>query len=285
MENVVQISLFDLEPYKERDVGDLTSIIATIRQHGIIEPLIVRPHKTKKGKYQVVCGYRRFEAAKRVPEVSTVPCIIKDVDDREATYMWIVENLDRKELNPIEEGRIYDELTTRFGESQQAIAERIGKSQAYVSLRIQLLNLPPKVKELLKQGKLAVSYCEELLKVRDPEKQIQIAERISRENMSIGQLKKEISNLDRTDAEDLVDRIIDDILESSKQPSMNLAKCPVQPYFENIWKVRQSMKYRGVCDNCRHKDLCRKVAREADKAISTSMLKVEEVKNVYQETV
>lgn len=173
-----------------RDVA-LKELTASIKEHGILQPLLVRP----KGKqFQVIAGERRLRAA-TAANLTDVPVIILDIGDQEALEIALIENLQRDDLNLMEEAEGYKELAEKFDLTQEQIAKRVGKARATVANILRLLDLPGSIKKLLEGGQLSAGHGKVLLGVEiDAEKEL-IAQRIVRENLSVRALEKVVERI------------------------------------------------------------------------------------------
>lgn len=148
-----------------RDLGDLSELCASIKLHGLLQPILVRP---KGNQFEVVCGNRRFAACKRLMR-RHIECIVKDLSDRDAFEVSLVENVQRRTLNPIEEARAYQRYVSEYGWGGASdLAAKIGKSQVYVSHRMALLSLPEKVQAKIEDGTVTPSQGQELAWFKEP---------------------------------------------------------------------------------------------------------------------
>jgi len=164
---VTNIRIDLIDPLFLRDVGDLYDLIATISERGLIDPLKVRPHHMpeREGRYQLYVGYRRWMALSEIGS-PTAPCIVRDVDDQTAYELSAIENLVRKDWNTIEEAKHYQKWMG-LGASQQQIAGKIGKSQTYVSQKLEHLYLLEEVQNYIAEGRLAEAYGHVLYRYRE----------------------------------------------------------------------------------------------------------------------
>jgi ParB family chromosome partitioning protein len=144
----------------------LDELAASIREKGVIQPLIVRPAPDGNG-YQIVAGERRWRAAQRA-QVHEVPVIIRNFDDTEVLEVAIIENIQRSDLNPIEEAQGYRQLMDRFGHTQEQLASAMGKSRSHIANLMRLLGLPDDVLEMLRDGRLTAGHARALITSRDP---------------------------------------------------------------------------------------------------------------------
>jgi len=171
-----------LQPRTEFDDSELEQLAASIRAQGLLQPLIVSP--TGKGTYTIVAGERRWRAAQRAG-LTVVPVVVRQVrDDRELLELALVENLQRSDLNPMEEAEAYRTLQENFGLSQEEIALRVGKARSAVTNTLRLLKLPPAIQDFLRSGRLTAGQVRPLLAITDPDRQRELAERALREGLS-----------------------------------------------------------------------------------------------------
>ncbi len=175
---VSRIAPCPFQPRQRFDPERLEELRRAIESQGVIEPLIVRRAPGgEDGRYELIAGERRLRAA-RAAGLETVPIIVRDLDDRAALEMSLVENLAREELNAVEEGRAFARLSREFGLSHDQIAGRIGKSRPHVSNAIRLLDLPEPVLEMIAQGRLSAGQARPILALPTPESRISAARRI-----------------------------------------------------------------------------------------------------------
>lgn len=169
----------------------LSELTASVKEHGILQPLLVR----KKGKqFEVIAGERRLRAA-TAADLSDVPVIILDIGDQEALEIALIENLQRDDLNLMEEAEGYKELAEKFDLTQDQIAKRVGKARATVANMLRLLDLPASIKKMLQNGQISAGHGKVLLGVEiDVEKEL-LATRILRENLSVRALEKIIEKM------------------------------------------------------------------------------------------
>lgn len=179
---IAQIQPNRQQPRTEFDDSQLEELAASIKAQGLIQPLIVSP--TGKGTYTIVAGERRWRAAQRAG-LAVVPVVVRQVrDDRELFELALVENLQRSDLNPMEEAEAYRTLQENFHLSQEEIASRVGKARPAVANTLRLLKLPPAIQDFLRSGRLTAGQVRPLLTIQDPDKQQELAERALREGLS-----------------------------------------------------------------------------------------------------
>ena len=182
------ILLADIEPNRNQprksfDTEKLEALAASIKEHGIVSPIIVTA--SKNGTYKIVAGERRWRAAK-LAGLREVPCIVKDFDEKQASEIALVENLQRDDLNPIEESEGYRYLMERFSLTQDEISQKVGKSRSAVANSLRLSNLCDEVKKLVQEDKLTQGHARALLPL-DSEKQIELAHKIIDGDLNVRQ--------------------------------------------------------------------------------------------------
>jgi ParB family chromosome partitioning protein len=176
-----KIAISRFQPRQVLEPEALEELAAAIKAQGVIEPLIVRP--TKSGVYELIAGERRLRAS-QLAGLANVPVIIRELDDRGALEMSLVENLLRESLNPIEEGNSFRRLNREFGLTHEEIASRIGKSRTYVTNIIRLTELPPVILEMIGSGDLTAGQARPLLALRSADEQIEQARLIADARLS-----------------------------------------------------------------------------------------------------
>ncbi len=175
------------QPRKQFDEDALMELADSIRQHGVIQPLLVRP--LDSGMYQLVAGERRWRAS-RMAGLIEVPVVIRDLSDHETMEIALIENLQRKDLNVIEEALGYQQLMEKYDMTQEKVAERVGKSRPAVANALRLLNLPEQVIDMLKAGSVTAGHARALLKLEDEEEIVDIAKKIQKGRYSVRDVEK-----------------------------------------------------------------------------------------------
>jgi ParB family chromosome partitioning protein len=156
-------------PRRHFDPAELDELALSIRERGVIQPIVVRPVVGASDTYEIIAGERRWRAAQRAGQ-HEVPIVVMDATDREALEIAIVENVQRTDLNPLEEAMGYQALAQEFGHSQEEIGKVVGKSRSHVANMLRLLLLPEQVKKYLAEGKLTAGHARTLVGVPDPER-------------------------------------------------------------------------------------------------------------------
>ena len=164
------------QPRKKFDQQALEELAESIRQHGVITPITVR-QSDKNGYYQIVAGERRWRAA-RIAGLDDIPAMVLDADESKVMELALIENLQRQDLNPIEEAEGYDKLMQQFGLTQEEVAGRVVKSRSAVANALRLLGLPDAVRTMVADGKLSGGHARAVLSVNDPEKRIDAAKQM-----------------------------------------------------------------------------------------------------------
>lgn len=169
--------------FPEKELGELAE---SIRQRGIIQPVVVRPDPARPGDYQIVAGERRWRAAQRA-QLHEVPIVVRELDDRAVLELAIIENVQRSDLNSIEEANGYAQLIERFGYTQEQMSEIVGKSRSHVANTLRLLGLPDQVQQMLRDGKLSAGHARALINASDP---IALAERAVLRGLTVRQVEE-----------------------------------------------------------------------------------------------
>ena len=188
---ISQVESCASQPRKQFDADALADLADSIREHGIIQPLTVR--KLQSGYYQIIAGERRWRAA-RMAGLSEVPAIVIEADDRKAMELAMIENLQREDLNPIEEAEGYQMLMSQYNMTQEETAQRVGKSRSAVANALRLLNLCPSVRAMVEDGRLSNGHARTLLPLA-PEAQEKAAATIIKNDLSVRQTELLVKKL------------------------------------------------------------------------------------------
>ncbi|BCB06101.1 ParB/RepB/Spo0J family partition protein [Bacillus sp. KH172YL63] len=195
-ESVQEVSLKEIRPnpYQPRKIFTpqaIEELKESILEHGILQPIIVR--KTIKG-YEIVVGERRYRAAKAA-KLDTVPVVVRELNEQQMMELAVLENLQREDLTPIEEGAAYQMLMDKLKLTQEELAKRLGKSRPHIANHIRLLSLPAPVQELISEGKLTMGHGRALLGLKNKKTLSQVVNRILKESLNVRQLEKIIQEL------------------------------------------------------------------------------------------
>lgn len=169
------------QPRKRFEPEELEALAQSVREKGVIQPLIVRPDPAAEGRFQIVAGERRWRAAQMAGR-PRVPVVVRRFDDAEVLEVAILENVQRTDLNPIEEASGYQQLIDRFGHTQEKIAQVVGKSRSHIANCLRLLALPEDVKALTRSGALSAGHARAVLATRDPSG---LAQRVVAQGLSV----------------------------------------------------------------------------------------------------
>jgi len=195
---VEQIAPNPRQPRRSIDAASLQELADSIREHGLIQPLVVTMvgggPPQGRASYQLIAGERRLEAAK-LAGLKQVPVVVKEASDRESLELALVENLQRADLNPLEEANAYRQLIDDFGLTQEEAAKRVGKSRAAVANSLRLLNLDDEIKEALTSGEISEGHARALLGLPYEEARLQVLERIRKGGLNVRQTEEAVRRL------------------------------------------------------------------------------------------
>lgn len=222
------------QPRKDFDKEKLEALADSIKEHGIVQPLIV---VKDEGYYKIVAGERRWRAA-RIAGLKEVPVIIREYSDAQIEEIALVENLQREDLNPIEEAFGYKQLMDKFGITQEQVSQKIGKSRPYIANALRLIKLPAVIQDYLKEGWLSVGHAKVLLGMNDEKKMVEIAKEVVDKDLNVRQTEFLIK-IQPTEKKKTVKRdpnVENAILDSQKR---------LEKRFGTKVKIQYSDKYKG----------------------------------------
>ena len=173
------------QPRKHFDEEKLEELASSIQQHGLIQPIVLRKLKTG---YEIVAGERRWRAC-RIVGLKEVPCIVKELTDEENMLLAIIENMQREDLNPIEEAEGLKQMIDTYGLTQEQVSYSVGKSRPYITNSLRLLKLPEEVRTLTASGEISVGHAKALAAVKDRDKQITLAKKTAKDGLSVRQIE------------------------------------------------------------------------------------------------
>ncbi|QEY35188.1 ParB/RepB/Spo0J family partition protein [Caproiciproducens galactitolivorans] len=187
----VSLKISEIEPNRAQPRKDfneeaLAELADSISQHGVLQPLLVRPIV---GGYQIVAGERRWRAA-RMAGISEVPAVIREMTDSEVMQLALIENLQREDLNPIEEAQGYQSLMENYGLTQEEVSKTVGKSRPTVANALRLLNLPKEILDMVHSGKLSAGHARTLLSFSNPSEMLKAAKLAAEQGISVRELEK-----------------------------------------------------------------------------------------------
>ncbi|SBD14050.1 ParB/RepB/Spo0J family partition protein [Staphylococcus aureus] len=207
-EQIKQIDISDIKPnpYQPRktfDENHLNDLADSIKQYGILQPIVLR--KTAQG-YYIVVGERRFRASK-IAGLKYVSAIIKDLTDEDMMELAVIENLQREDLNAIEEAESYQRLMTDLKITQQEVAKRLSKSRPYIANMLRLLHLPKKIADMVKDGRLTSAHGRTLLAIKDEQQMLRLAKRVVKEKWSVRYLENHVNELKNVSSKSETDKV------------------------------------------------------------------------------
>lgn len=207
-EQIKQIDISDIKPnpYQPRktfDENHLKDLADSIKQYGILQPIVLR--KTVQG-YYIVVGERRFRASK-IAGLKYVSAIIKDLTDEDMMELAVIENLQREDLNAIEEAESYQRLMTDLKITQQEVAKRLSKSRPYIANMLRLLHLPKKIADMVKDGRLTSAHGRTLLAIKDEQQMLRLAKRVVKEKWSVRYLENHVNELKNVSSKSETDKV------------------------------------------------------------------------------
>ncbi|RJE81080.1 ParB/RepB/Spo0J family partition protein [Paracoccus sp. JM45] len=188
---IEQITANPDQPRRTFDPDALQELSASLKQRGVLQPLIVRPHPNDDGIYQIVAGERRWRAA-QMAQLHELPVIIRQMSDTEVLEVAIIENIQRADLNAIEEAASFRQLMDRFGHTQERLAEALNKSRSHIANLLRLLNLPDQVQDLVKDGKLSAGHARALITVPNAQ---QLARKVIEKGLSVRDTEEMVRKL------------------------------------------------------------------------------------------
>lgn len=199
-EPVVKLRISLVEPKRDQprkyfDDQAIDELADSIGQYGIISPLLVQK---KDNYYEIIAGERRWRAAKKAG-LKEVPVIIKNISDREAVEISLIENIQREDLNPMEESRAYERLVKEYGLSQEEVAQKVSRSRSAVTNSMRLLKLQPSVQKMVEEGSLSEGHARTIVSIEDPILQKEVAEQVIESNLSVRQTETLVKSLQKSD--------------------------------------------------------------------------------------
>jgi ParB family chromosome partitioning protein len=181
----------DKQPRKDFDEKKLSELADSMKQHGILQPIILR----KKGStYELVAGERRWRAAAKAG-IEKIPAIVKELSNADVMEIALIENLQREDLNPMEEAAAYKTLMNDFGLTQEELSKRVGKSRSLIANTVRLLNLDKEIQDLVFQDKLTAGHARALLSIQEKKERLKLAKKISEESLSVRQTEQIVKKI------------------------------------------------------------------------------------------
>ncbi len=255
------------------DPDTLAELAASIREHGVLQPVLVRP--LGDNRFQLIAGERRWRATK-VAGVATIPALVEEIDDDTAMEIAIIENLQREDLSPLDEATMYDRMIREHGYSVRRLAQKLGKDKGYLENRLRLADAPEEVRVLVSVRKDTLSHAYELMKIVDPRKRRRLAEQVARGELSLVKLREKIEGrpgrVSRGAASveaDLPEREIEEVEvdETDPEPAWGAVR-PHRPMADDsLVSAKQQLAeaVEGLVDVLRAPDVVRSIG-EVDRA-------------------
>jgi len=234
--NEVDIDLIDPNPEQPRTrfvESAMDELAASIRSNGIVQPIVVRRHGNR---YQIVAGERRWRAAQRAG-LRRVPVTLREISDEKLLEIALIENIQRQELNVVEEARAYRKLLDNIGFTQEELSERVGKDRSMISTALRLLRLPEQVLELVENEKLTPGHARTLLVSNDSMKQIEVAKAIVDFNLTVREAERMIKKKDSKVANDASKEVV-----ATKDPNVRVAETKLMRALGTNVKITPSRK-------------------------------------------
>lgn len=216
--NIDEIVVNNKQPRKDFDEEKLEELAASMEQHGVLQPVILR--KVGRG-YELVAGERRWRAAAKAG-IKKIPAVVKELSDGDVLEIALIENLQREDLNPIEEASAYKQLMDEFGLTQEELAKRVGKSRSQIANTLRLLNLEEGILKFILEGKLTAGHARALLSIEDKKLRYELAKKISADGLSVRQAEQLAQNLlqkkkKKSSRQAAISPIMSDIAEKMQQ--------------------------------------------------------------------
>ncbi len=243
--DIVELKITEIEPNANQprnyfDAEKLAALSESIKEYGVLQPIVVKQLET--GFYKIIAGERRWRAA-RMAGMKKIPVIIKEYDNKETMEIALIENLQRENLNPIEEAMGFRELMNDFGLTQEELSKKVGKSRPAIANSLRLLNLPNEIQQLLIEGKLSPGHARAILGTDRKEIQLEAAKKIIDEGLNVRQIEKYIASLqiqptiDKEEKEDIEKKRYFRSLENSLSNTLG-TKVKIMPQKNNKGKIQ-----------------------------------------------
>lgn len=198
------------QPRKSFDEESLEELANSIRQHGVVQPIVVRP--LDDGFFQLIAGERRWRASQRAG-LTRVPAVVRQAGEHDTLEIALIENLQRQDLNPLEEAQAYERLIVDFGMTQDEVARRVGKNRATIANMLRLLKLPPEVQQWLRENKLSTGHAKALLSLSEPDAILDAARKVIQGNLSVRQAEMLMSRISKGDSENADSGAVSEVVD------------------------------------------------------------------------
>lgn len=217
----------------------LNELAASIEEKGILQPIVVRP--IGGGKYELVAGERRYRAAKQI-RMETVPVVIREIKDDEVLELALIENIQRQDLNPIEEALAYKELLSRFQYTQDELAKRIGKDRSSIANTLRLLKLPDKIRDFVINNQITMGHARAILGIDDKQMQIEVAHKIVENHISVREAEALIKRLKESEQEQYLEEEQTEVVQTNSAEPMNHLEKKLKDCLRTLVKIKGNPK-------------------------------------------
>ena len=213
-DSVKTISINSIEPRRDQprkdfDEESISLLADSIAVHGVLQPIIVRENTDFRGNYEIIAGERRWRAAK-IAGLSEMPVVIVDGDDLKVAQIAIVENVQREDLNPVEEAFAYQALIEKFGMTQDQLSKEVGKSRSAIANLLRLIDLPDEILDLLKEGKITNGHARAILGLDDEDQMIALANKVTERDLSVREVERMVRKIVEDQEKELLKTTDDD---------------------------------------------------------------------------
>jgi ParB family chromosome partitioning protein len=242
---VAEIAPNRFQPRRNFTEAELTELEASIRTNGLLQPIVIRPNP--KGGWELVAGERRLRAATRLGWAE-IPAVVREFDDRAMLTLALVENLQRSDLNPLEEAEGYQRLIDEFGLTQQHVAEAVGKDRTTITNLLRVLTLPAAIRQLVERSQITAGHARALLPIRDERRQLELANEIVARQLSVREVEsraRELSGDPRTKAQPASARRTADSSVASADPSIKRVEEVLRKHLQTDVSVQMLGNDRG----------------------------------------
>lgn len=248
-ESVSTLRISDIEPRKDQprktfDTESLQFLADSISVHGVLQPIIVRENANFKGSYEIIAGERRWRAAK-MAGLSEIPVVIVDGDDLKIAQISLIENVQRENLNPVEEALGYSALMERFSLTQDQVSKEVGKSRSTIANIMRLLDLPDEILELVRDFKLSTGHAKALLSLKDDDKAIELAHKTIENDLSVREVEKYVKKI-QENSEIVIEPKQDERVDPQRKVYMRELERKVMERLGRKAKIFSSSKKRAL---------------------------------------
>ena len=247
-DSVTTVKIGDIEPRKDQPRKDFDEeaiqlLADSIAVHGVLQPIIVRENSDFPGTYEIIAGERRWRASK-IAGLSEIPVVLVDGDDLKMAQIAIVENVQREDLNPVEEAMAYQALIERFGLTQEQLSKEVGKSRPAIANMLRLVDLPDEVLQLLKEGKITSGHARAILGLDSEEQMIELAQKVFENDLSVRKVEEIVRKLLAAQEEDIM-REVDENYAQQRVYMRSLEKKAMDKLGRRV-KINQTTKKKTV---------------------------------------